>query len=58
MKLFRIGRYTAYVTRHFRTGWFHSWYNGPNCIFSLGFLHIERFDMDCPVCLAEVRGEH
>ena len=30
------------LNKYFRIGSQHVWYDGPNCSFSLGFLHINR----------------
>lgn len=29
----------ANFTKHFRLGQYHTWYDGPHCFFSLGWLH-------------------
>lgn len=38
------------LTKHWYWGADHSWYDGPWCFFSIGFLHILRQTHNCEKC--------
>jgi hypothetical protein len=35
------GAYSVHITRHWHLGPEHVYYDGPHCLFSLGFLHVQ-----------------
>ena len=43
--------YSVCLTKHFRLGGRHDYYDGPNCGFSLGFLHFEWTPAHCDKCM-------
>lgn len=45
-----------FFTRHFHLGFEHVYYDGPHCMFSLGWLHFHWNNWDCKHCLGEADG--
>jgi hypothetical protein len=49
-----VGRYFGiYINRHWSWGSEHIYYDGPNCSFSIGFLHIAWSWNFCQKCFEE-----
>lgn len=46
--------YNVSVTRHFYWGASHTWYDGPHCNRSFGFLHFNWSGTDCEKCENEI----
>lgn len=44
---------TVSLTRHWAWGSTHMYYDGPNCLFSLGFLHFSWRGENCKKCWGE-----
>ncbi len=44
------GYFNATLTRHFKLGGDHSWYDGPHCGFSFGFVHFNWSWWNCKKC--------
>jgi len=45
--------YDVSLTKHFRLGESHDYYDGPHCAFSLGWLHINWSGAWCTKCMPE-----
>lgn len=46
-----VDAYMINVTRHWAWGSDHFWYDGPHCLFSLGFIHVCWVNHACVKCL-------
>lgn len=50
---------SVFITPHWYWGADHFWYDGPNCFFSLGFVHLSRNGAwktgDCAKCAADLQ---
>lgn len=47
-----VGRWFS-VTNHFKWGGEHFYYDGPHCMFSVGFLHFGWSNWECKECLGD-----
>jgi hypothetical protein len=45
--------FTVSITRFFRLGSIHNYYDGPNCGFSIGFLHFSWSYWWCKKCMKD-----
>jgi hypothetical protein len=45
--------YEIWISKYFRLGSDHFWYDGANCGFSLGWIHFAWCNQSCKKCLEE-----
>lgn len=45
--------YEMYISKHFAVGDTHLYYDGPHCMFSLGWIHFIWGNSNCKKCLGD-----